>query len=67
MPEDLVTGQGVDEAPDLEPEPKPKDEPREPDPAGPGGALPDEPPASPTPPSTSRPAGPGQELEEGEG
>lgn len=55
MPDDLVTTEGVDEeAPD-----KPAT-----DPAGPGGALPDEPPASPTPPV---PGGAGQQLEEGEG
>jgi hypothetical protein len=58
MPDDLVTTEGVDEeAPD-----KP-----EPDPAGPGGALPDEPPASPVPPVPGGGKGPGQELEEGEG
>ena len=56
--EGLTTGEGVDEeAPDRV----------EPDPAGPAGILPDEPPASPTPPVPGRSAGPGQELEEGEG
>ena len=63
MPDDLVTEQGVDEAPG----PEPKEQPKEPDPAGPGGALPDEPPAAPMPTSSVRPPGPGQELEEGEG
>jgi len=57
--EDLVTTEGVDESPE-----PPQ---TEPDPAGPGGALPDEPPASPVPPVPGRQDGPGQELEEGEG
>lgn len=62
MPEDtdegLVTTEGVDSE---------ADGPAEPDPAGPAGILPDEPPASPTPPVPGRKDGPGQELEEGEG
>jgi hypothetical protein len=58
MPDDdLITTEGVDEAPE------PADAP---DPAGPQGILPDEPPASPTGPVSDHP-GPGQELAEGEG
>ena len=58
MPDDdLITSEGVDEAP----------EPTEaPDLLGPGGALPDEPPASPAGPVTDH-QGPGQELAGGEG
>jgi hypothetical protein len=56
---DLTTREGVDdEGPGQRPEP---------DPAGPGGALPDEPPASPDPTDVPRPKGPGQEVQEGEG
>jgi hypothetical protein len=50
-----VTKEGVDQEAEGPPEP---------DPAGPAGILPDEPPASPTPPV---PGGSGQELEQGEG
>ena len=58
MPDDdLVTTEGVDEAPE------PTDAR---DPAGPGGKLPEAPPASPVPAGTPEP-GPGQQLEEGEG
>lgn len=57
--EDLITTEGVDE--------EGATQPAEPDPAGPGGALPDEPPASPAPTDVPRPAGPGQEVQEGEG
>jgi hypothetical protein len=39
----------------------------EPDPAGPGGALPDEPPASPSPTDVPRPPESGQQVQEGEG
>lgn len=56
---DLTTREGVD---DEGPEPT-----EQPDPAGPGGALPDEPPASPDPTDVPRPKGPGQEVQEGEG
>ena len=58
---DLVTEQGVDEGSQ---EAEPADVP---DPAGPAGILPDEPPASPTPSGGSPAKGPGQELQEGEG
>lgn len=58
---DLVTEQGVDEGTQ-------ETEPAEvPDPAGPAGVLPDEPPASPTPSGVPPVEGPGQQLEEGEG
>jgi hypothetical protein len=58
MPDDLVTKEGVDEAP----------EPTEQkDPAAPAGILPDEPPASPDPTDVPRPPEPGQQVEEGEG
>jgi hypothetical protein len=58
MPDDLLTDEAVDEAPEREDAP---------DPVGPGGARPDEPPASPVPPVPGATDGPGQELSEGEG
>lgn len=57
--EDLTTTEGVDD--------EGKTSVPEPDPVGAGGALPDEPPASPAPLDVPRPAGPGQEVQEGEG
>ena len=62
---DLVTEQGVDEGTQDAMTESPREE--GPDPAGPMGALPDEPPAAPTGPEKTPPRGPGQQLEEGEG